>query len=139
MLGCYVQTTPPLSNILSLNRSVESIKIWEGGTWFQGHFWMRKGHLNVQISSQKGNLRRLYQRRTSCGSRGVQHPQCCNIAVLSGNFSNFNDTLVEQKIFNSAKFCIHNNYCRQNYNCGKNFDKFTKILLLYKFRDVIEK
>jgi hypothetical protein len=36
-----------------------------------------------------------------CG--GVQHPQCCNIAVLSGNFSNFNDTLVGKKTCNSAK------------------------------------
>ena len=29
------------------------------------------------------------------------HPQCCNIAVLSRNFSNFNDTLVGQKICNA--------------------------------------
>jgi hypothetical protein len=30
-------------------------------------------------------------------------PQCCNIAVLLGNFNNFNDTIVGQKICNSAK------------------------------------
>jgi hypothetical protein len=37
------------------------------------------------------------------GVRPTLSPQCCNIAVLLGNFNNFNDTIVGQKICNSAK------------------------------------
>ena len=50
-----------------------------------------------------------------------------NIAVLSGSFSNFNDTpsLVGQKKCNSAK----NLTCLESNNCRKSFYKLTKILL----------
>ena len=46
--------------------------------------------------------------------------QCCNIAVLSRNFSNFNDTQIEQTN-------LHN--LLKSNNCRKTFHKFTKILL----------
>ena len=46
--------------------------------------------------------------------------QCCNIAVLSRNFSNFNDTQIEQTN-------LHN-FLKGN-NCRKTFHKCTKILL----------
>ena len=46
--------------------------------------------------------------------------QCCNISVLSRNFSNFNDTQIEQAN-------LHN--LLKSNNCRKMFHKFTKILL----------
>jgi hypothetical protein len=69
-----------------------------------------------------------YLRAVSTGGLwGVGHtappPQCCNIAVLSGNFNNFNDTLVGQ-----IQPKILHNFLKSN-SCWKKFDKFTKILL----------
>ena len=46
--------------------------------------------------------------------------QCCNIAVLSRNFSNFNVTQIEQTN-------LHN--LLKSNNCRKTFHKFTKIFL----------
>ena len=55
--------------------------------------------------------------------RSPPPPHCCNIAVLSGNFNNFNDTLVGQ-----IQPKILHNFLKSN-SCWKKFDKFTKILL----------
>jgi hypothetical protein len=48
--------------------------------------------------------------------------QCCNIEVLSRNFSNFNDTQIEQTNLHNL---LKGNNCRKR----KTFHKCTKILL----------